>query len=87
MLEIVWVNNFLGIVREQRVMKCDLDIAEENFLLESKQNEFFIAKCMWICAQILLLSLSRWIIMISVSSNWISEEINKWRNRKKGKKN
>lgn len=46
MLEIVWVNNFLGIVREQRVMKCDLDIAEENFLLESKQNVFFIAKCM-----------------------------------------
>lgn len=57
MLEIVWVNNFLGIVREQRVMKCDLDIAEENFLLESKQNEFFIAKCMWIvCANFIVAS-------------------------------
>lgn len=55
MLEIVWVNNFLGIVREQRVMKCDLDIAEENFLLEPKQNEFFIAK--WIvCANFIVVS-------------------------------
>lgn len=38
-------------------MKCDLDIAEENFLLEPKQNEFFIAKCMWIvCANFIVVS-------------------------------
>lgn len=59
MLEIVWVNNFLGIVQEQRVMKYDLDIAEENFLLEPKQNEFFIAKCMWIvCANFIVVSVA-----------------------------